>query len=110
LPAAAGAGDAGRPGAAEGDAAATAADGDGPAADGDAAAAGEGDGPVAAGDAAVAGEGPVAGCGWAALGTDVGGELVLPLHAASRPLPLSATATLALVSKWRRLMCIHLPA
>ena len=106
MPAATGAEDAGRPGAAEGDAATTAGDGDGP--PGEAAAAGEGDGPIAAGDAAEAGEGPVAGCGWAALGTDVGGELVLPLHAASRPLPLSATATLALVSKWRRLMCIHL--
>jgi len=108
LPAATGAEDAGRPGAAEGDAATTAGDADGP--PGEAAAAGEGDGPIAAGDAAEAGEGPVAGCGWAALGTDVGGELVLPLHAASRPLPLSATATLTLVSKWRRLMCIHLSA
>jgi hypothetical protein len=104
LPAATGAEDAGRPGAAEGDAAATAGDGDGPAADGEAAAAGEGDAPAAPG------EGPVAGCGWAALGADVGGGLVLPLHAASKPLPLSATATLALVSKWRRLMCMHLSA
>jgi hypothetical protein len=111
LPAATGAEDVGRPGAAEGDAAATAGD-----ADGATAAAGEGDGPVAAGEAggpdapAAPGEGPVAGCGWAALGTEVGGEVVLPLHAASKPVPPSTTAALAVVSKWRRLMCIQVSA
>jgi hypothetical protein len=93
--AATGAADAGRAGAAEGD--------------GAAAAAGEGDGPAAA---LAAGEAAAAGCGLAAVGAEVGDGVgvVLPLHAASKPLPLTTTATLAVVSKRRRLMCIQVAA
>src|ERR671933_2470231 len=104
LPAArAGADEVARAGAAEGDGAATAGEADG------AATAGETDAAAAAGDAddpAVVGEGAAAGWGWAAFGADVGDDVVLPLHAASKPLPPSTTATLALESKRRRLMCI----
>jgi hypothetical protein len=108
LPAArAGAGEAARAGAAEGDDAATAGDADG------AATAGEAAGAAAAGDAddppGVA-EGAAAGWGWVAFGTDVGDDVGLPLHAASKPLPPSTTATLALESKRRRLMCIRVAA
>jgi hypothetical protein len=108
LPAArAGADEVARAGAAEGDGAATAGEADG------AATAGETDAAAAAGDAddpAVVGEGAAAGWGWAAFGADVGDDVVLPLHAASKPLPPSTTATLALESKRRRLMCIWFAA
>jgi hypothetical protein len=108
LPAArAGAGEAAWAGAAEGDGAATAGDADG------AATAGEAAGEAAAGDAdepAGVGEGAAAGWGWLAAGADVGDDGVLPLHAASKPLPPSTTATLALESKRRRLMCIRFAA
>jgi hypothetical protein len=99
--------EAARAGAAEGDGAATAGEADG------AATAAEADGAAAAGDAddpAVVGEDAAAGCGWVAFGAEVGDEVVLPLHAASKPLPPSTTATLALESKRRRLMGIWFAA
>src|ERR671936_2615007 len=103
LPAAAGGADeAARAGAAEGDGATAAGEADG-------AMAGEADGAAGDGDeaAAAGAAGAVAGWGWAAAGAEVGGEVVLPLHATRRPLPLSTTATLADVSKTRRVMGIH---
>src|SRR5918912_114640 len=58
--------------------------------------------------AARAGAGEAAWAG--AAGGDVGDDGVLPLHAASKPLPPSTTATLALESKRRRLMSIRFAA